>query len=74
LNPLCGGAAARDDARMQGNFRNSTVARIGRSYPRPSAENTAADRPRRVGRGFRITGTLLIVLSALGFLGWLIAR
>ena len=59
---------------MQGNFRNSTVARIGRSYPRPSAENTEGERPRRLSRGVHITGTLIIVLSALGLLGWLFAR
>jgi hypothetical protein len=64
----------RDHADMQGNFRNTTVARIGRSYPRPAAANATDATPRRLPRGMRITGTLIIVLSALGFLGWLIAR
>ena len=60
-------------AGMQSNFRNSTVARIGRSYPRPATDNAAHARPRRLRR-VHITGTLIIVLSALGFLGWLMAR
>jgi hypothetical protein len=59
---------------MQGNFRNSTVARIGRTYPRPATGNVDDARPRRLPRGVHITGTLIIVLSALGFLGWLMAR
>jgi hypothetical protein len=59
---------------MQSNFRNSTVARIGRSYPRPATDNAEDPRPRRLRHGVHITGTLIIVLSALGFLGWLMGR
>jgi hypothetical protein len=59
---------------MQSNFRNSTVARIGRSYPRPATGNADDARPRRLSRSVQITSTLIVVLSALGFLGWLMAR
>jgi hypothetical protein len=57
---------------MQGNTRNSTFARIGRSYPRPLG-TTEAPRSRNLRR-YRVTGALIAVLSALGLIGWLLAR
>ena len=59
---------------MQGNVRHSTFARVGRSYPRPSQGAAAVSRPNaRFGR-YRVTGALIVVFSALGLLGWLLAR
>jgi hypothetical protein len=65
---------ARDDASMHGDPRNSTFARIGRTYPRPLGEAQPPAASTRSARGYRITGALIVVLSALGFLGWLLAR
>ena len=57
---------------MEGNTRNSTFARIGRSYPRP-LNTTEAPRSRNLRR-YRVTGALIALLSALGLIGWLLAR
>ena len=46
-------------------------ARIGRSYPRPTAESKQP--PMRSSRRYRV-GALIAVLSALGLIGWLLAR
>jgi len=55
--------------------RQSTVARIGRSYPRPSgAEPSAEAHARAAARPYRVVGALIVVFSALGFVGWLLAR
>jgi len=54
--------------------RHSTVARIGRTYPRPTAEAQPATPRARVARHYRITGALIVVFSALGLLGWYLAR
>jgi hypothetical protein len=59
---------------MQGESRNSTFARVGRSYPRPSPAGSNPAPRSNARRGYRITGALLVVLSALGVLGWLLAR
>lgn len=59
---------------MQGDSRNSTFARIGRSYPRGAA-NSDANATARSSAGFgryRIAGALIAVLSALGLIGWLL--
>ena len=52
----------------------SKFARIGRSYPRPVGESRSTATGRGIPRRYRITGALVIVLSALGVLGWLLAR
>jgi hypothetical protein len=64
----------RDDADMLRDPRHSTVARIGRTYPRPLVEAQPAMPNRRMPRRYRITGALIVVLSALGLLGWYLAR
>jgi hypothetical protein len=75
LNLLRRPALARDDATMNHDPRHSTVARIGRSYPRPwGAEASAEAHPPVGGRRYRVAGALIVVFSALGFLGWLLAR
>jgi hypothetical protein len=53
--------------------RFSTVARIGRSYPRPRMSD-AVVHARRVPRRYRVIAGLIAVLSALGLIGWLLAR
>jgi hypothetical protein len=52
----------------------SKYARIGRTYPRPLGEARSAAPTQRFPRRYRLTGALIVVLSALGFLGWLLAR
>ena len=52
----------------------SKFARIGRSYPRPIGEARSLAPVGRTPRRYRITGALIVVLSALGVLGWLLAR
>lgn len=52
----------------------SRFARIGRSYPRPLGSSALPSPARRLPRRYRITGALIVVLSALGVLGWLLAR
>ena len=47
-------------------------ARIGRSYPRPIPEQKQSPLPSV--RRYRVTGVLIAVLSALGLIGWLLAR
>jgi hypothetical protein len=58
---------------MQGDSRNSTFARVGRSYPRPSAAEAAPQSARSL-RPYRVAGALIAFLSALGLIGWLLAR
>jgi hypothetical protein len=64
----------RDDADMLRDSRHSTVARIGRTYPRPLGEARPTPPRVRVARRYRITGALIVVFSALGLLGWFFAR
>ena len=52
----------------------SKFARIGRSYPRPMVDARSPAPVRRIPRRYRLTGALIVVLSALGVLGWLLAR
>lgn len=54
--------------------RHSTFARIGRTYPRPLGEAQLAAPRARVGRRYRLTGALIVVFSAIGLLGWFLAR
>ena len=53
--------------------RLSSVARIGRSYPRP-VPGIRSVQVRRVPRRYRVIAGLIGVLSALGLIGWLLAR
>ena len=61
-----------DDEDMPSDFRTATVARVGRSYPRLRPE------PEDVGQssigGYKVAAALIGLLSALGLLGWLLAR
>ena len=50
---------------------SKTYARIGRSYPRWKLE---AEVPARLPRRYRVMAGLLAVFSALGLIGWLLAR
>ncbi|HEY3075266.1 MAG TPA: hypothetical protein VGJ74_08845 [Burkholderiales bacterium] len=61
---------------MQGDFHRSTFARIGRSYPRPLPPLASAERswPRRIPAHLRLIGALIALLSALGLIGWYLAR
>ena len=60
---------------MQGNSRNSTFARIGRTYPRPvGPDANAAPRSSARLRRYRVAGALIAFLSALGLIGWFLAR
>jgi hypothetical protein len=52
----------------------SKFARIGRSYPRPLGETRSPAPVRRISRRYRMTGAVIVVLSALGVLGWLLSR
>jgi hypothetical protein len=52
----------------------SNVARIGRSYPRATAPDPAAARPPGLRRRYQVMAGLVAVLSALGLIGWLLAR
>jgi hypothetical protein len=54
-------------------YRNS-VARIGRTYPRMQPDADTASRPARHRRRYRMMAGLLAVFSALGLIGWLLAR
>ena len=60
---------------MKDDRRSSTYARIGRSYPRASghAESAAPRAASRFGR-YGVAGALIAFLSALGLIGWLLAR
>ena len=53
--------------------RSSTVARIGRSYPRLQPETEAAHR-RGLSRRYGVMAGLAAVTSALALIGWLLAR
>jgi hypothetical protein len=55
-------------------FRPTPVARIGRSYPRLQPETEADVHPRRLARRYRIMAGLLALMSALGLVGWLLAK
>jgi len=57
---------------MSRDFRTATVARIGRSYPRPRSEPVDAEHS-SVG-GFQVAGALIALLAALGLIGWFLAR
>jgi hypothetical protein len=57
---------------MPSDFRTSTVARIGRSYPRFPAEAGEADHS-SVG-AVKVAAGVIALLSALGLLGWFLAR
>ena len=57
---------------MPSDFRTSTVARIGRSYPRLHPE--PEDAGHSSIRGYQVAGALIALLSALGLLGWFLAR
>ena len=59
---------------MQGDSRNSTFARVGRSYPRPFPADANPVPRSSTARRYRVAGALIIVFSALGLLGWLLAR
>ncbi len=59
-------------ALMQGTSHSSSVARIGRSYPRPYQEPVEAE-PSSVGR-FHVAGGVVALLLALGVIGWLLGR
>jgi hypothetical protein len=52
----------------------SKFARIGRTYPRLDPDVDEPRRAPRIPRRYRITGGLIAVLSALGLLGWFLAR
>jgi hypothetical protein len=51
-----------------------TYARIGRTYPRAQPESPGPARPGRMWRRYRMMAGLIAVFSALGLIGWLIAR
>ena len=57
---------------MANDFRASSVARIGRSYPRLHPE--PEDAGHASIRGYQVAGALIALLSALGLLGWFLAR
>jgi hypothetical protein len=52
----------------------SKFARIGRTYPRPTGAVATPAPIRRMPRRYRITGALIVFFSALGLLGWYLAR
>jgi len=52
----------------------SKFARIGRTYPRPVGAVATPAPVRRLPRRYRITGALIVFFSALGLLGWYLAR
>ncbi len=64
--------AGDDDERMSNSFRNSTFARIGRSYPRPYSQPAEVEQS-SFGR-YRVAAALLAFLSALGLIGWFLGR
>jgi hypothetical protein len=57
---------------MPTDLRTSTVARIGRSYPRHPVEAAKAE-PSSIGR-YQVTAALIALVSALGLIGWFLAR
>jgi hypothetical protein len=59
---------------MQVDSRNSTFARIGRSYARPSGTQDAEAGSQRPRSGYWVAGSLFALLSALGLIGWFLAR
>jgi hypothetical protein len=63
-------------AMSSNDFRTSTYARIGRSYPRPLSTLAVADRslPRRIAPHLRLAAAVIAFLSALGIVGWFLSR
>jgi hypothetical protein len=61
---------------MSNDFRTSTYARIGRSYPRPVPQLPVVERSltRRIPAHLRVTAAVIALLSALGLIGWWLAR
>ena len=57
---------------MSNEMRHSTFARIGRSYPRLGVTPEAAEQP--ATSGYKVAGALIALLSALGLIGWFLAR
>ena len=57
---------------MQGTSHSSSVARIGRSYPRPQLESSEAEASSR--GSFQVAGGLVALLLALGVIGWFLTR
>jgi hypothetical protein len=57
---------------MARDLRTSTVARIGRSYPRFPADAGEAHHP-SVG-AVKVAAGVIAFLSALGLIGWFLAR
>ncbi len=57
---------------MQGTSHSSSVARIGRSYPRPYSGPAEAE-PSSIGR-LQVAGAVVALLLALGLIGWFLAR
>jgi hypothetical protein len=57
---------------MPTDLRTSTVARIGRSYPRLRPEPEEVEHS-SIGR-YRVAGALIALVSALGLIGWFLAR
>ena len=62
-------------ASMSNDLRTS-YARIGRSYPRPMPEMTTSKTPlaRRIPPHLRVVAAVVAFLSALGLIGWFLAR
>jgi hypothetical protein len=61
---------------VSNDFRTSTYARIGRSYPRPLPTLPVVERslPRRIPPHLRITLAVIAFLSAFGLVGWFLSR
>ena len=57
---------------MQSTSHSSSVARIGRSYPRPYSAPAEAESS-SIGR-FHVAGGLVALVLALGLVGWFLAR
>jgi hypothetical protein len=69
---ICRRETRGHDGSMARDFRTSTVARIGRSYPRFPAEADDADHSR--AGAVKVAAGVIALLSALGLLGWFLAR
>ena len=52
----------------------STFARIGRSYPRVQPQPVEVATPPKARLHLKITGGLVVLVSALAFAGWLVLR
>jgi hypothetical protein len=71
VNALRGHEAGSDDRAMASRH---SVTRIGRSYPRIQPGPDAASQPAGRRRRYQVMAGLVAVLSALGLIGWLLAR